>query len=51
MERKPDMIRAVVLIFFIGLAITGLTSIQFSDDDRQVSEPAADAPLVSFFAD
>ncbi|KPQ02980.1 hypothetical protein [Marinobacter sp. HL-58] len=36
MGRKPDIIRAVVLIFAVGLVITGITSLQASED-----EPAA----------
>lgn len=32
MERKPDVIRAVLLIFAIGLVISGVTSIQASDE-------------------
>lgn len=34
MTRKPDIIRAVVIVFVIGLAVTGLTSLQASQDDR-----------------
>lgn len=33
MRRRPDTLRAVVLLFFIGLAITGLTSLQASEDE------------------
>ncbi|MGM0571002.1 hypothetical protein [Marinobacter sp.] len=32
MRRKPDMIRTVVLLFVIGLAATGLTSFEVSDE-------------------
>lgn len=33
MRRKPDMIRTVVLLFVIGLAATGLTSFDVSDEE------------------
>jgi len=33
MGRKPDIIRTVVLIFAVGLVITGFTSLQASDDE------------------
>lgn len=36
MDRKPDIIRSIVLIFAVGLVITGFTSLQASED-----EPAA----------
>ena len=36
MRRKPDMIRTVVLVFVVGLAVTGLTSLQASDDEPRV---------------
>jgi hypothetical protein len=47
MDRKPDIIRAVVLVFAIGLVISGFTSIQASEDDRRALEPA---PTSSFFS-
>lgn len=31
MNRKPDIIRAIVLIFAVGLVITGFTSMQTSE--------------------
>ena len=34
MGSKPDIIRAIVLIFAIGLVVTGITSIQASEDKR-----------------
>lgn len=52
MERKPDILPAVVLIFAVGLVITGFTSFQASDDSRDsglrtVSEASqADARVV-----
>lgn len=33
MKRRPDTIRTVVLLFLMGLAISGLTSLQASDDE------------------
>ena len=33
MRRRPDMIRTVVLLFVVGLAVTGLTSLQASEDE------------------
>ncbi len=47
MDRKPDIIRAVVLVFAIGLVISGFTSIQASEDGRRALEPA---PTSSFFS-
>ncbi|MEP1215364.1 MAG: hypothetical protein ABJM11_18945 [Marinobacter sp.] len=32
MDRKPDIIRSIVLIFAVGLVITGFTSLQASED-------------------
>lgn len=34
MSSKPDIIRATVLIFAVGLVVTGFTSIQASQDER-----------------
>ncbi|HKK56188.1 hypothetical protein [Marinobacter sp.] len=31
MNRKPDIIRAIVLVFAVGLVITGFTSMQAPD--------------------
>lgn len=31
MERKPDVIRALVFLFAIGLAVTGFTTLQASE--------------------
>lgn len=44
MDRKPDIIRAIVLIFAVGLVVTGFTSIQASEDKRADRQ----APLTSF---
>lgn len=51
MERKPDIIKSVVLIFAVGLVITGFTSLQASEDRRGADVPvmageSAIAPLV-----
>jgi len=32
MGGKPDIIRAIVLIFAVGLVVTGFTSLQASED-------------------
>ncbi|MEX0604750.1 MAG: hypothetical protein WD623_05970 [Marinobacter sp.] len=48
MDRKPDIIRAVVLVFAVGLVITGFTSIQASDDDNRSAELAPATPFLSF---
>ena len=32
MGGKPDIIRAIVLIFAVGIVITGFTSLQASED-------------------
>ena len=46
MERKPDMLRAALLIFAVGLVISGITSIQASEG-KTVSLPAGlEIPLV-----
>lgn len=39
MNRKPDIIRAIVLVFAVGLVITGFNSMQSADG----SFPAAAA--------
>lgn len=36
MGGKPDIIKAIVLIFAIGLVITGFTSIHASEDQPRV---------------
>ncbi|SFM64517.1 hypothetical protein [Marinobacter zhejiangensis] len=46
MHRKPDIIRAIVLIFAIGLAVTGFTSLQASENDRRASNEPIPAPLL-----
>lgn len=37
MNRKPDIIRAMVLIFAVGLVITGFTSMTSSDSGFSAS--------------
>lgn len=34
MGGKPDIIRAILLIFAVGLVITGFTTLQASEDHR-----------------
>lgn len=41
MGGKPDIIRAIVLIFAIGLVITGFTSLQASEGDRAARDVPA----------
>lgn len=44
MGGKPDIIRAIVLIFAVGLVITGFTSLQASEDKpAAVTESSAGA--------
>ncbi|MDX1800232.1 MAG: hypothetical protein R3303_04815 [Marinobacter sp.] len=45
MERKPDMIRVVVIIFAIGLVITGFSSIQPSSGDATTVKTAAESSV------
>lgn len=35
MRRRPDMIRTLVLVFVMGLAVTGLTSFQASEEETR----------------
>ncbi|WP_165495669.1 hypothetical protein [Marinobacter halodurans] len=53
MERKPDVIRALVFLFVIGLAVTGLTSLQASEPkSRAVSmADSADSSLLQMLED
>lgn len=39
MERKPDMIRALLLVFAIGLVISGFTTIHASEDEALAAPP------------
>lgn len=47
MEPKPDMIRVVVIIFAIGLVITGFSSIQPSSSDRTTVKTAVETSLIA----
>lgn len=40
MEHKPDSIRAILLVFAIGLAVTGFTSLQASEEKRSATSTA-----------
>lgn len=40
MERKPDAIRAVVLIFAVGLVITGFASLHASEEKQSANARA-----------
>jgi len=42
MGRKPDILRTVLLIFAVGLVITGFTSLQASEGNRSVDLPAVE---------
>lgn len=44
MNRKPDTIRAMVLIFAIGLAVSAFTSLQASESDRRVDDAVVTVP-------
>ncbi|MDX1756854.1 MAG: hypothetical protein R3175_12395 [Marinobacter sp.] len=41
MQGKPDTIRALVVVFVIGLAVTGITSLQASENDASRGEQEA----------
>ncbi len=45
MESKPDIIRTLLLVFALGLVVTGLTSFQATADDGRDA-----AALDGFFA-
>lgn len=46
MDRKPDIIRSIVLIFAVGLVITGFTSLQASEDEPTATSSAASSETV-----
>lgn len=46
MGHKPDIIRAVVVIFAVGLVITGFTSLQASEDGPSATSRAAASETV-----
>jgi uncharacterized membrane protein len=48
MGGKPDIIKAIVLIFAVGLVITGFTSIQASEDkDPRAANLVGSAQVMS----
>lgn len=50
MGGRPDIIRAIVLVFAVGLVVTGFTSLQASEDEPSAltsSDVAADSAYVS----
>lgn len=47
MERKPDIIRAVMLIFAAGLVITGITSLQASEESRSGIESLLNEEVIT----
>ncbi len=51
MERKPDMIRVVVIIFTIGLVITGFSSIQSSGRDTTTVKAVAESSVLARISD
>ncbi|MFL1467947.1 hypothetical protein ACQUWM_14750 [Marinobacter sp. DUT-3] len=46
MERKPDILRALVLIFAVGLVITGFTSLQASEEKQEAKARAVASEVV-----
>ncbi|WP_004580128.1 hypothetical protein [Marinobacter nanhaiticus] len=46
MERKPDVIRALVFLFAMGLAVTGFTSLQASEPRSKATAEVIDSPLM-----
>ncbi|WP_158007593.1 hypothetical protein [Marinobacter sp. X15-166B] len=46
MHSKPDIIRTLLLVFVIGLAVTGVTSLQVTvEDERRVGAVAVTPSL------
>ncbi|MBK1873033.1 MULTISPECIES: hypothetical protein [unclassified Marinobacter] len=50
MGGKPDIIRAIVLIFAVGLVITGFTSLQASEDRPATVTESSAAPVSTYMA-
>lgn len=50
MERKPDSIRAIVLVFAVGLVITGFTSLQASEEERSGASTRAAADDIALMS-
>ena len=45
MNRRPDVIRTLVMVFTVGLLVSGLTTLAVSDDsDTTASAPATPSP-------
>ncbi|MEQ6885485.1 hypothetical protein [Salicola sp. Rm-C-2C1-2] len=45
MKRQPDVIRVLVMVFAIGLLISGLTSLATSEEPGMTSRAAQEAAL------
>lgn len=45
MNRRPDVIRVLVVVFATGLLLSGLTSLAVSDEPRLTSEAIQEATL------
>ncbi|WP_179105625.1 hypothetical protein [Vreelandella utahensis] len=45
MNRRPDVIRVLVVVFATGLLVSGLTSLAASDEPRLTSGAAQEATL------
>ncbi len=45
MNRKPDVIRALVVVFAVGLMISGLTTLAASDSNAAAGS-GADLPFI-----
>ena len=46
MANKPDVIRAVVIVFAIGLAVTGITSLQASESGKRGHDRVIELTIV-----
>lgn len=44
MNRRPDVIRVLVMVFAFGLLVSGLTSLAASDEPRLTSGAMQEAP-------
>lgn len=45
MNRQPDVIRVLVVVFAIGLLVSGLTSLAVSEEPRLTSDAAREVIL------
>ncbi|MGM0768779.1 MAG: hypothetical protein ACQEV6_12185 [Pseudomonadota bacterium] len=50
MEHKPDIIRAIVLVFAVGLVVTGFTSLQASEEKRGSAAPRSVADHIELMS-